>query len=396
MFPNPNFVSFLYLMMLISSILVTFIYIYFNWREGLFGRMMSITFALICYGLFTSFNAAQGFFIYLPHIARTGFLVLLTITPLLFLSLKIRFSNSTLKKQDFLHFIPSLIYFINFLPFYLLSTEEKVKIIRETEFTSLDEGWLFPKYFVLFLSLIQILFYLTITLKKILFPKIKNISASKEEKWFLYTYFIYLILLFLPPIATFFSGFSGKKSESPVTLIYISSQLIFFLFFLSQPKLLFSKKKMDFPEQEKTSPQETVTYSPKAEKKQLVLNQNPDLDKETEEILNQINTFMEKERPFLNFEFDQKDLSEKLNLSGYQIRNTLKNSYSLSFSDFVNFKRIQFLINELENQSKWRNYTMMALANSIGFKSTNSLYLAFKKFVNTTPKDYINELTNSI
>lgn len=373
--------------MMVISFLVTIVYVYYNWKNGLFGRLMSITFILITYGLYTSFNAAQGFFIYLPHIARTGYLVLLIITPLLYLSLYRGLSKTILKKKDLLHFLPALIYFINFIPFFILSGEEKIKLILKDNFTGFDEGWLFPRYFVIFLTVAQILTYLYLSTKNVLLPSLKSKLIRPEEKKFLYTFYIYLLLLLLPPSVTYWTGYSGTNPGSPILLTYISSQMIFFIVLLNQPKLIFfpvfRPLKLDKP----TSNQETTDL---VDNSTLIIQK--EIDRETRQIIMLINNFFEHERPFLKFDFDQKELAEKLELSNYIIRNSLKKSYGLSFTEFVNRHRINYLKEKLATDPNWRKYTMAALANSIGFKSTNSLYLAFKKIMKITPKEYIDQI----
>jgi AraC-like DNA-binding protein len=379
--------------MMTVSCLVTITYVSFNWNNKLFGRMMSVTFTLITYGLFTSFCASQGFFNYFPHIARTGYLVLFTITPLLYLCLIRGLPNIALKRIDFIHFIPSLLYFINYIPFFTLSKEEKLELFESPSFISFDDGWIFPKYFVILLSVGQILFYLILASIQLFFPAWKNKLTPKKEKRFLYSFFSYLILMLLPPVATFITSFTGTYASSPIILTYISSQLIFFLIVLSQPKFLYAKR---FHKGITSSSEENVTETVQPEQSdwQLYLTQNQDLDGEPQRIIEEITSYLEKNKSYLSFEFDQKEITEKLNFSGYQIRTALKNAYSISFSDFVNYQRIQYLISMLEKDPKWKNYTMSTLANSIGFKSTNSLFLAFKKVMNTTPKEYIDRMND--
>lgn len=378
--------------MLAISFLVTIIYVAFNWNNRLFGRLMSITFILISYGLFTSFCASQGFFIYFPHIARTGYLVLLTVSPLLYLSLMRGLPNKPLKFKDIIHFIPAFLYLINYLPFFLLSGKEKIEIFNSPEFITFDEGWIMPKYFVIVLSVGQILFYLILSSLKLFFPAWKNKLLPKREKRFLYTFFAYLVLLLLPPIATVITGFTGTYASSPILLTYISSQLIFFLILLSQPKFLYSTKIGEKQDIHESASEAEPKKQNQPTENLLVDSLNPNLDPEQHQILEEILSFFEKQKPYLNYDFDQKELSDRLNYSGYQVRTVLKNAYSISFSDFVNYHRIQYLVAMLEKDQKWRNYTMATLANSIGFKSTNSLYLAFKKIKNTTPKEYIDQL----
>lgn len=374
---------------MVISFLVTIVCVYYNWKKGLFGRLMSITFILITYGLFTSFNAAQGFFIYLPHLARTGFLVLLTVPPLLYLSLYRGLAKKSLEQKDFFHFLPTLLYFINFVPFFILSGEEKIQLFTKGTFTSLDEGWFFPQYFVLILSVGQILFYLYLVTIKILLPSLRSKLLRKDEKSFLYTFYIYLILLLIPPSITFWTGFTGNDPRSPLLLIYISSQMIFFVVVIFQPGLIFFPFMESVGKSDSSTTQESE-YLPKGNS----LEAASGLDQETIQVIQLINVYFEKEKPFLKFDFNQKELAERLRLSNYLIRNSLKKSYGISFSDFVNTHRINYLKEKLSTDSKYRKYTMATLAQSIGFKSTNSLYLAFKKDMNTTPKEYIDSIND--
>jgi AraC-like DNA-binding protein len=262
-------------------------------------------------------------------------------------------------------------------------------VISVGTFTSFDEGWFLPKYSIFFMSLAQILFYIFFTGKNIILIQLRNQTADRENQRFIYTFFCYLLLLLIPPIGAVYSDYSGNNPASPILLTYISSQLIFFLLLFTQPKFLYAKVKSL---NENLS---TASIKPLQKKeffKPMSLYVLEGIDIETKQHLEEIETYFEQEKPFLKLNFDQNDLCEKLNLSGYQIRNTLKKSYAISFSDFVNFHRIQFLIKMLEEDKKWKNYTMASLAQAIGFKSTNSLYLAFKRFLKTTPKEYIDQI----
>lgn len=370
--------------MLGISFLTTVIFVFYNWKNGLFGRLMSITFILISYGLFTSFNAAQGFFIYLPHLARTGYLVLFTVTPLLYLSLTKGLSQTSLKPKDFLHFIPALFYIINFIPFFILSKEEKINLITNGSFTNFDEGWFLPKYFVLVLAIIQILSYIYLSTAKVFIPSIRNKKLSKEEKIFLYPIYTYLISLIFSPLTSFWASLYGNNPSSPVIITYISCHSIFFMIILYEPKLFLLHKFNSNPTKKKNE-----TYLGEI----IIMNKN-NLDAETIHVTDLINTYFNEKKPYLKFNFHQNELSNKLNISNYLIRNSLKKSYDISFTDYVNYYRIKHLKESLTKNPTTRKHTMSTLAKSIGFKSTNSLYLAFKKFSKVTPKEFIDQLDN--
>lgn len=376
--------------MIALSFLSTTVFIYFNWKKGLFGRLMSITFSLISYGLFTSFIAAQGFLLYFPHIARTGYAALLIITPLIYLSLHIGLSKTKLNQAHIYHFIPAILYIINFIPFFILSAEEKIQLITKDNFTKFDEGWLFPKYFVIYLSVGQVIFYIYLFTKNILIPSLKSKNISSEKKWLIYTFYTYLILLLIPPGVSYWAEFHGNNPSSPVFLTYIISQMLFFIVLLNQHKLIISPIFKVSSKNKLKSDLGTIS-----EPEIKILKINMEIDVETLQIIKRINTYFEQENPFLNFNFDQKELSKNLNISNYLIRNSLKKGYGISFSEYVNYHRINYLRDKLKTDSNWRNYTMASLANSIGFKSTNTLYLAFKKHYRITPKEFVDRINDN-
>ncbi|AMQ56790.1 helix-turn-helix domain-containing protein [Algoriphagus sanaruensis] len=393
MTPALDIVSFIYIAMMAISILVTIIFTFFNWKNGLFGRLMSFTLLFITYGLFTSFNASQGFFDYLPHLARTGYLVLFIVTPLLYLSLKNGLFNIPLEKKYLNHFIPALIYFINYIPFFILSKNEKIQIINSKDFLTFNEGWILQKHVVIIMSVGQIVFYLILATKNVLQPALKNGLITSEKRKFVLFFYSYHFLLLLPPTATITSSYIGTYSASPIILTYISSQIIFFLALLSQPALMYPpvlrSKKLEKVHSEKkpVETEKTMGVLPP-----LILKE--ELNGVYANFLNRIESIFEEEKPYLRDTFNQNDLTTKLGISGYQVRTTLKTAFDVSFSDFINYHRIKFLVEKLHKDPKWRNFTMPTLANSIGFKSTNSLYLAFKKFVGKTPKEFIDLLEN--
>lgn len=395
MVSSPSLITFIYLSMLCATFLLTTVFVFYNWRKNLFGKMMSICLILISYGLFTSFNAAQGFFIYLPHLARTGYLVLLTITPLLFLTLKKGIPNQSLRLVDSLHFVPTLVYFINYFSFFILSGQEKVALMTQGEFITFDEGWFFPKYFVVILSLGQIVFYIGLTLFLVVIPSRKSTSIGPEERKFIYVFFFYLFLLLVPPLTSIYAGFSGKFGASPMVLTYMVSQTIFFLILWGQPEFIYSKKLRSLQildsKAEKSFPQ-----NPKESLQLIPLELNVEFGPSKDhKLLLKILNFFEKEKHYLNADFSQELVCSTLKISPYQLRKVLKTAYSISFNDFVNYQRIKFLVHMLETSATWRNYTSASLASSIGFKSSNSLYISFKKYLNTTPKEFIDQLKST-
>jgi AraC-like DNA-binding protein len=392
---SPSLVSFLYISMMVSSLLVTVIYFYHNWKTSISEKINSIILLILTYGVLTVFFAVQGLFFYFPHMYRTGFLALLIIAPLLYLNINFIQKKRKLSFIHFLHFLPPFAYLVNFTPLFLSSSAVKIAHLTHTDNKEFSEGWFFPSYFVLILCVSQVIFYLSLTIPKLIQDKNEIEKLSPEQKKLTYNFIVYLLLFLLPPFSTFFTNFSGEDSSSLLNIIYVSAPTLFFIIFLNQPKFIYHSilksgqkrfgKNENNPQviDEKREP-EGLFLIPK-----LVLN--TELNPSIAYILNKIESYFEEEKPYLEFEFTQKQLSDDLLMSNYQIRNTLNQAYSISFTDYVNYHRINEFMRILSKDNSWKTATMSSLSNSIGFKSVNSFYLAFKKFVGKTPKEFLDD-----
>ena len=392
----PGLINFLSISMLVSSLLVTLIYSFFNWKSGLLGKMVSITLCIITFGILTHYLSSQNLFIHVPHLYRTGQLALLLITPMVYISLKIAIHKKVLSLKTIFHFIPALIYFFNYLPFYFYSAQEKMPYITKVSKDRFDAGWLLPQYFELLIIIGQIFFYLALISANIIMNPLSQKQSLEREKKLTYVFIIYLILLLLPPISTFYADFMGSTVNTYIDLVYIASQTIFFTILLNNPHYIYhSVMSKEAP----TKPKEHVLLTdmeqiptPKLKIKGPELVYQTETNEKVKKILDQIEKYFLEKKPFLDFEFTQKDLAEDLDLSNYQIRTTLNSAYSISFSDYVNYHRINYLVTMISEDSKWKTYSTINLSKSIGFKSSNSFYLAFKKFLGKTPKEFLDEV----
>ena len=60
------------------------------------------------------------------------------------------------------------------------------------------------------------------------------------------------------------------------------------------------------------------------------------------------------------------------------------------FNDFLNKYRIEYITKKI-NKTYLTNFTMEAIANEAGFASKSSFNLAFKKFNQCTPTEYLSK-----
>jgi AraC-like DNA-binding protein len=116
--------------------------------------------------------------------------------------------------------------------------------------------------------------------------------------------------------------------------------------------------------------------------------QTSDLEeKKLEEVMQIIESGMEKNRFFLNSGYTINDFSKDIGIPVYQISKSLNTFPKLGFIDFINKERVHYCAQKLE-KGEWSNYTIEAVAHECGFNNRNSFTNAFKKFLGTSPSEY--------
>jgi AraC-like DNA-binding protein len=82
-------------------------------------------------------------------------------------------------------------------------------------------------------------------------------------------------------------------------------------------------------------------------------------------------------------------LAEKLNTNKSYLSQVINEYFRKNFSTFVNEYRVKEA-SRLLLEKESENYTIEAIANSVGFKSKSAFNSAFKKFTGITPSYFVN------
>ncbi len=109
-------------------------------------------------------------------------------------------------------------------------------------------------------------------------------------------------------------------------------------------------------------------------------------------ILDDIVSFMESEKPYVNPEFSLQILSDQLNISKHYISQVLNQILNKNFYTFVSEYRIKEF-KKLTIDPEFQHYTIMSLAFESGFNSKTSFNMIFKKYENRTPSEYLKEVS---
>ncbi len=114
------------------------------------------------------------------------------------------------------------------------------------------------------------------------------------------------------------------------------------------------------------------------------------LDNENE-ILTKLKVLEEK-KYYLKPDFTQQMVAKKIKTNTTYLSYVVNKHFGKSFSVYHNELRINFTINEIINNTKFREYTTLAIAESAGFKNADSFSTSFKKKTGLTPFQFINEI----
>jgi len=111
-------------------------------------------------------------------------------------------------------------------------------------------------------------------------------------------------------------------------------------------------------------------------------------EQNAEAILERIHELMEKQKPFLDFDYTLSQMAKDLKVSPNILSMIINSKLNNSFPDFINSFRIKMAIELLEKANK-KNLTIEAIAYDSGFNNRTSFYNAFKKQTGKLPREYL-------
>jgi AraC-like DNA-binding protein len=323
----------------------------------------------------------------LPHLYRM-------VSPLQFLlgPFSYFFYRTTLRpfqkfqKVDLLHLIPFIVCLIGLIPIYLLSVEEKLRLIALAKDSRV--GWYLDDTFGLdYIVLLRVKFF---TIFIYLFFQWKmvlkfNRHASKELKELNSSLQVWLLfdnsLKTLIGVSVFISSWLEESTgiATMLQLLLIVIELIgSAIFLIASPDLL---KGVVFQEDlpgrgglKPIFPTDIDDHGSAPERQGIQA-----LTAEQDAIIVRIEQYLQLEQPFLNPDFTLSDLSQALGLPMRAVSTTIKSGFGVGFPEFINKRRISYLEKLLLNKPDMLQYSVDALAKSVGFSSRSGFYKAFKK-----------------
>lgn len=306
-----------------------------------------------------------------PHLSRVHDPFPFLAGPLLYLYLRTLTQKTKLRKRDFLHFIPFGICVLYLLPYFFQSTQQKLDSLYTEYFVNTDMGeWYYVRSAILILHvLVYLALIIWTSFKYLRQVKEKSIQADKSVLFQLRYLVITFVLLWIFGVLRYTLDHTAQGN----LLIHIGvSVMIYGLGYicLTKPEIVKGEKELP-PE---------PPPAPKYEKSTL-------LPERAERYLKKLQQVMETEKPYLDGELTLQKLAEKLSIPPHHLSQIINERLNQSFSDFVNSYRVEEVKKRLLDPAK-KHYSILAIAEEVGFNSKSSFNAVFKKHANVTPSEF--------
>lgn len=314
--------------------------------------------------------------------------------PFLFLYTKALTSKQKLKWQQALHFLPILLAYIMFAPFFLLPFDEKVKVIENEGAPYLTESLIniiavyISGFVYVIISFITILRY-----KRNMLNQFSN-TEKVNYNWLLYLIIwlavLWIIILFVQydevifGAAVFFIvwlGYFGIKN------VQVFSQ--------HKPHAFAGKPdfEMLLADLNNYAGDDAADEQLSADTKYVgsVLSKSA-----IESIQLALKELMGQNKIYTNPDLTLDDLAEMIKVHPNHLSQVINSVMGKTFYDYINELRVKEFTEQINLPQK-QQFTILAIAFDCGFNSKASFYRNFKKFTGLTPSDYMqmhNKLQN--
>jgi AraC-like DNA-binding protein len=332
-----------------------------------------------------------GWIVNAPHLYKTAAPINYLLPPLTYLYVRaVLFNEKKISNKDIWHFIPFILFFLNYIPFFILPIIEKSMIVQlaiKNYSTSYQyQAGIVPESVSFIFRILQSIIYLIFQWRLIFqFKTVKiNIEFDKQIKvvlkwlkiltWASTLFVIAFLLLVVLALSNntllsfrfmnLIPGFLGS-----ISFLVISSYL------LLNPKVL-----LGFPFIKYTQVAPCLLINKKV-KLSFIIN---DYSKEIE----QINKYFNENQPFLIKGINISDVAVGTGIAAKELSFIINQHFNQRFNEFVNQYRISYITKKI-NEGFLDHYTLQTLSSEAGFSSPNTFIAAFKKIELCSPSEYL-------
>jgi AraC-like DNA-binding protein len=366
-------------------------------RKGLIAsKLLGIQFTLLAITLIISYYLTENNILDYPYFFRSLSPPIYLVGPLSILIQKfLLYPNRKFKRIYFLHFVPFFLHTVEYIPFYLSSTETKVNeikfIIKQGSLSAStgNFGWLPMSVHENLKGLSIVIYSIWIGFDLYNYFRIKGFHILNRSnkiiiKWILIDFIMKVVAVLFIVYYFVTMKLIGIKSSTELIIIYIIFSLNYLfeaLYLIINPQMLVGPTLSGF-----FSKRELDKFSTK--------NNNTKKSVPEGHII-KIQNLFETELVFLNPDLKIINISERTGISVSQISSSIKQTHGLSFPEFVNSCRLTYLKDELSHNPIWKKYTIEALAFEAGFKNRQTFHFACKSLHGLSASEFLFKIKNN-
>jgi AraC-like DNA-binding protein len=379
-----DFVTFIHLAATILGIVSGLVILYFGIKKAPGNLPLAFGQITLALAIWVSFAVVSKLLVHWPFLFRTGSFIGLLFVPLPFLYVQFYTQKRTWKWFDLLHFIPALVFLVDFWPIFTLSNQQKLALIikdinDQNFFAQLRESRVFPPGFhQTFRTILFSMYWLVECLVLYKWVK-KQTNLSYEDKVWKNWMIVYLFFqagLWLP----FYLTFIWIDKALTYHMVYTTGAIWLVLssvLLLLYPSLLHGQQ-----------PNKDLKKNGKPKQAPEVNGRAQEADEQKmEDVKMAIDKGLEKKVLFLKQGYNIHEFAKDIGMPVYQISKYITQHTGMGFIDFINQKRIEYCVQQLDS-GNWKNITVEAIAQECGFNNRNSFTNAFKKFKGVSPSEY--------
>ena len=310
-------------------------------------------------------HSTKFIFVY-PHLNQLASPFHFLFGPIMFLYVRVATSGETgLRRKDLLHFIPFVLCALYYAPLYFQSRERKLEYITDAFQNYPPAEWRIRSL----LLACQALPYIALTVMLFLAHNRKaKDSFSPIGRPHLLWLRIFIVMILTTAAAGILRLVFNFRADSMLLVPLCFSVVVYVAGYmaLKHPEAL-------------TRADESAP-SKKYEKSNLTAER-------AETYLKKLLQVMKTERPYVDGDLTLQKLADRLSIPVNHLSQIINERLGQNFFDFINSYRVKEAQELLVDAAK-RHYTVIAIAEEVGFSSKSAFNAVFKKHVNMTPSEF--------
>jgi AraC-like DNA-binding protein len=295
-------------------------------------------------------------------------------------------NRTSLRKIDYLHFLPGLIAMIDDIPWYLSPSINwntiAYEVARTKNISIVTATGIFPIDFYLFARPVMLTIYLLLAFNLFFKSELFKLGSGIRRTWLL-SCLLAVAVFHVVSVFTAYSRANGLLFYGQHELYLWTSGFGFILFLfvlwilILNPKILYGYILMSVGEKNNLIEPKPV----KVPLKSLAVRSDAGHD-----VIQSAKNYMMNEKPFLKSDFQIIDLAHHLKMPTHQCSAMINNMIGKNFRDWINYYRIDHFIKTYPEKSQ--KLTIDGIAFESGFSSMTTFYRAFKKETGKMPSTY--------